>query len=91
MIRSGYLALRMIADFYQIAPELAPSARSEISVTRAQFDILLEKLRVGGIQLDIDPDVAWSDFAGWRVNYDHALEGLKALVAEVPAHWDESD
>lgn len=89
MIRSGYLALRTIADFYQIAPELPPSARSEISVTRAQFDVLLEKLRVGGIQLDVDPDAAWSDFAGWRVNYDHALEGLKTLVAEVPAHWDE--
>ena len=34
-----------------------------------------------------DRDQAWTDFRGWRVNYDEPLLGLCALVEPPPAPW----
>jgi hypothetical protein len=91
MIRSGYLALRMIADFYDIAPEHAPHDESTLSIGRHDFDRLWERLERGGIRIDVDQDQAWADFVGWRVNYESALVGLKRLVGDVPSHWSRDE
>lgn len=87
MIRSGYLALRAIADFFDVGPELEPGDHMSLGVTRADFDALVDRLVAGGVELRSDRDAAWADFAGWRVNYDQALVGLKQVVGEVPNHW----
>jgi len=87
MIRSGYLALRAIADFYEVEPETSPKDRDKLSITEAQFNELLDRLVDRGLTIDVDRARAWDDFAGWRVNYDQALLGLKDLVGDVPTHW----
>lgn len=87
MIRSGYLALRAIADFYEIEPEDSPKDRTQLSVSELEFNELLDQLVAGGLHIDVDRAQAWDDFAGWRVNYDRALTGLKELVGDVPTHW----
>jgi len=88
LIRSGFLALRAVADFYRVEPETDPTDRSQLAVSREQFDSLVDLLAAGGLHSEVDRDQAWSDFAGWRVNYDRAIEGLKVLVGDVPTHWD---
>ena len=87
MMRSGFLALRAIADFYSLPVNHDPAPSDPISVTRAEFEEVLDELARGGLPIKDDRDQAWRDFAGWRVNYDEALLGLCALVAAPPARW----
>lgn len=89
MMRSGYLALRAIADFYGVEPERDPTERESISVARQQFDQLLDRLETGDIEIHGSRDEVWDRFAGWRVNYDMAIDGLKHLVSETPSHWSD--
>ena len=86
-IRSGYLALRAVADFFGIHHERRPQPTDPISIHKAEFDGVYEQLRAAGVPLKPDRDQCWRDFAGWRVNYDRVLLELCALVQPPPALW----
>lgn len=86
-IRSGYLALRDIAGFFQVAHQVDPRPDDPIAVERFEFDEAYERLARRGVPLVADRDQAWRDFAGWRVNYDQALLGLASLVMAPNAPW----
>ena len=87
MIRSGYLALRRIADFFQIAYDPDPLPGDPIMISRREFDLLCVELHALGVPLKSDRDQAWRDFSGWRVNYDQVLVKLCALTMAPPAKW----
>ena len=89
MIRSGYLALRAIADFFRVPPERPLNDAGQLSVTRDQFETVLDMLSSAGLRIEADRDRAWADFVGWRINYDQAVAGLRDLVGWAPSHWDE--
>jgi hypothetical protein len=86
-IRSGYLALRRLADLFDIDYDANPSPDDPISIGRDEFDEVLDQLAAGGAPVVADRDQAWRDFAGWRVNYDRPLLMLCALVAAPYAKW----
>ena len=86
-LRSGYLALRHIADVFDIAYDPNPQPGDPISVSREEFDELWDRLVAEGAPLRTDQDQAWHDFAGWRVNYDEVLVLLCALVVAPRARW----
>ena len=86
-IRSGFLALRHVADFFDIEYDHEPAPTDPIAVTRAEFDDALERLEAEGIPIKSDRDQAWRDFCGWRVNYDGVLLSLCALVWAPTAPW----
>jgi hypothetical protein len=86
-LRSGYLALRRIADFFGIPYEPDPNADDPITVARDEFDAAYDRLADAGISLREDRDQAWRDFKGWRVNYDSVLVTLAALVMAPYAPW----
>lgn len=86
-LRSGYLSLRAIAEFYGLRTDPDPAPNAPISITRAEFDEVLDELAAGGVPLVADREQAWRDFAGWRVNYDEPLLALCALCAAPPARW----
>lgn len=87
MIRSGFLTLRRIADYFQIPFDPDPAPTDPIMVTRREFDLLCVELTAAGIPLKSDLDQAWRDFSGWRVNYDKVLIELCALTMAPPAKW----
>jgi hypothetical protein len=87
MIRSGFLALRRIADSFRIQYNPDPSPTDPITVSRHEFDLLCAELRALDVPLKRDLDQAWRDFSGWRVNYDEALVRLCALTMAPPAKW----
>jgi hypothetical protein len=87
MIRSGYLALRRIAAYYDLPFDPDPAPDAPISVAREEFDAVYDRLAGAGIPLKADRDRCWRDFAGWRVNYDAALLGLAGLVMAPVAPW----
>ena len=86
-IRAGYLCLRGIADYFQIAHDPDPRPDDPISVGRNEWEAVLAGLEEAGVPLKRDRDRAWSDFAGWRVNYDRVLISLAALTEAPPALW----
>lgn len=87
MIRSGYKALREIADFYRIAPEAEPGDFDSLSVSHQQFHWAVEELTRAGVIDGPIPDGAWEAFAGWRINYDRAMVGLRELIGDLPDYW----
>jgi hypothetical protein len=87
MIRSGYLCLRHLADFFQIRVDHDPKPGDPISISREEYDVAYERLDRAGVPVRPDRDQAWRDFAGWRVNYDRALIGLSKLCMAPPAPW----
>ncbi len=87
-IRAGYLALRRIADYFDVPhPQNPKYPTDSISIKREEFDELLDKLAQAGLPLKADREKAWTDFAGWRVNYDRVLLVLCTLVMAPEAPW----
>jgi hypothetical protein len=87
-LRAGYLCLRRIADYFDIHYPSDPHfPGTPISISRAEFESVLERLKQAGLPLKADREQAWLDFAGWRVNYDRPLLALCSLVMAPPAFW----
>jgi len=86
-IRAGYLALRRIAGYFSLPFDPAPSPDDAISIDRSEFDAAYHELASAGVPLRADIDAAWSDFKGWRVNYDAPLLGLAGLTMAPYAPW----
>lgn len=87
MLRTGFLSLRRICDFYGIDYDPDPAPDGPISITRSDFDLLCTDLEAAGIALKPDRDQAWRDFSGWRINYDTVLTSLCSLIDAPPAKW----
>jgi hypothetical protein len=86
-IRAGYLCLRRIAGSYDIPYDADPAPSDPISITRDEFDEVVDQLQAEGVPVKADRDQAWRDYAGWRVNYDTPLLALCGLVMAPYAPW----
>jgi hypothetical protein len=86
-IRAGYLALRRIADFFNVQYPLKPAPDDPISIRRDEFDEVCAELERQAVPLKADRDQAWRDYAGWRVNYDTTLLALAQITMAPRAMW----
>jgi hypothetical protein len=87
-IRAGFLALRRIAEYFDISSPRDPHyPTTPICIERHEFDEVLDRLTAGGLPVKADREKAWQDFAGWRVNYDRVLILLCGLVMAPQAPW----
>ena len=86
-IRSGFLALRHIAEFFAIEYEHDPERGDPISITREEWEQAREQLAGVGVKVRKDVEESWLDFTGWRVNYDTVLLALAGLVMAPYAPW----
>jgi hypothetical protein len=86
-IRSGYLALREIADYFEIPYDADPPPGSPISIARQEFDAAYEEMAAEGVPVRPDRERCWRDFSGWRVNYDAVLLALAGLTMAPYAPW----
>ena len=87
LIRTGFLCLRRISDFYSIRYDPDPAPDDPISITREEFDGVWQQLADAGVPMKPDRDQAWRDYAGWRVNYDTVLITLASMVDAPYAMW----
>jgi hypothetical protein len=90
MIRAGYLALRRIADLFDIAYDPSPSPTDATSIERSRFDRAIAVLAAAGVPLVDDLDAAWLDFNGWRVNYDTVLRALERITMAPTPWWERA-
>ena len=86
-LRAGYLALRHIADLFNVSYNRNPSAGDPISITRTEFDAAYDQLVSQDLPIKSNRDQAWRDYAGWRVNYDQVLLALAELTMAPEAPW----
>ena len=86
-IRSGYIALRRIADFFGLPHDPDPAPGDPISISREEYDAACARLEAAGVALRSDRDEGWTSFAGWRVNYDVVLSRICKLVDAPHAPW----
>jgi hypothetical protein len=86
-IRSGYLALREIADYFDVPYDSEPAPDAPISIAREEFDAAYEELGSAGVPIRPDRARCWRDFAGWRVNYDAPLLALANITMAPYAPW----
>lgn len=86
-LRAGYLALREIAEFYEIPIDADPDPEETICIGRFEYNQVYAELNGHGVPLKTDRDQAWKDFSGWRVNYDTALLELARLTRAPYALW----
>jgi hypothetical protein len=87
-IRAGYIALRHIADYFNISYNPDPRFPDDpISITREEFDAALDELENNNLPINSDREQVWLDFAGWRVNYDRVLLSLAGLTMAPESQW----
>ncbi|MBZ0292220.1 MAG: hypothetical protein K8L99_06590 [Anaerolineae bacterium] len=87
-IRSGYIALRRIAEFFNFPYERTPQfPQTPISISRHEFDDIYDQLSKAGVPLRADREQCWLDYAGWRVNYDAVLLFLARSTDAPYAPW----
>lgn len=86
-IRSGYLSLRRIGDYFAMPYDPDPLPDGPVAVRRDEFDAACETLAANGAPIHADRERAWRDFTGWRVNYDQVLLRFASMTAAPPALW----
>lgn len=86
-IRSGFTALRSVAQFFRIPHPVDPAPNDPICIPREEWEDACRELEAAGVPLVEDRDQAWRDFAGWRVNYDLPLVTLAGLLVAPYAPW----
>jgi hypothetical protein len=88
-IRSGWISLRRLADYFRIPYPEHPQPTDPISISRHEFDLVLEHLDRSGVPLVADHDAAWRDFQGWRVNYDAIIEAAYKRFTCPRIEWSQ--
>ena len=87
-IRSGWIALRELADYFRIPYSITPDRSIPIAITRAEFDLVLGHLERSGVPLMTDREAAWLDFWGWRVHYDAIIEAMSVRFSCPRTNWN---
>jgi hypothetical protein len=86
-LRSGFLCFSRIARAmgFDIPEEADPEAG--ISLTYDEFLDAVARMRKVDFPIEREPEQAWPEFVGWRVNYERAAYAVASAVYAVPAMW----
>lgn len=87
VLRSGFITLRSIADYFNLQYDPDPTPDDPIQITQQEFNAVLDDLTELGIPLHADREMCWDHYAGWRVNYDEVLIGLARITNAPYAMW----
>src|SRR6266849_11161552 len=86
-LRSGFLCFNQIARAMGIDLPDEPDPDRGISLSYQEFLDAVGRMREVDFPIERDPAEAWTDFVGWRVNYEQAAYAVAAAVDAVPALW----
>jgi hypothetical protein len=86
-LRGGFLCFTQIARAMELDVPENPDVNGRVTLTYQEFLEGIERMRQVGFPTERDPEEAWPDFVGWRVNYEQAAYAVAAAVDAVPAMW----
>jgi hypothetical protein len=86
-LRAGFQCFTQIAQAMDIKVPDEPDPGGGISLTYQEFLVAIERMREVDFPIERDPAEAWTDFVGWRVNYEPAAYALAADLHAVAALW----
>jgi hypothetical protein len=86
-LRSGFLCFNRVAQAMGIDVPAEPDPDAGISLTYAEFLDAVARMRKVDFPVEREPDEAWPEFVGWRVNYEQAAYALASAISAVPALW----
>ena len=86
-LRSGFICFAEVARAMGIEVPAEPDPNAGISLTYDEFLAAVERMRKVNFPIEREPEDAWPDFVGWRVNYEHAAYGVAYALDIVPALW----
>jgi hypothetical protein len=86
-MRGGFQCFIRVARAmgFDVPEEADPAAGTAISYP--DFLAAVARLREVDFPIERDPEQAWPDFVGWRVNYEHAAYALTLAIDAPPAPW----
>jgi hypothetical protein len=86
-LRSGFICFGEIARAMRFDIPREPNVEAGISVTYQEFLDAVARMRLVDFPIERDPEEAWPDFVGWRVNYERAAYAIAKELDIVPALW----
>jgi hypothetical protein len=86
-LRTGFVALRWIAESLGIPVDPDPDPDSPLQLTYEEYLEGIERIASTNFVMSRTPEEAWPDFRGWRVNYEAVAYALAARLDAVPAQW----
>ena len=86
-LRSGFECFRQIARAMNLKVPESPDPADGIVLTYEDFLDGVINMQKVDFPIERDPAQAWSDFVGWRVNYEAAAYAIAEAIDAVPALW----
>jgi len=86
-LRSGFQCFTQIAGAMGLDVPENPDVDGHVSLTYQEFLEGVDRMRKVDFPIERDPEEAWPDFVGWRVNYEQAAYAVAAAVDAAPALW----
>jgi len=86
-LRAGFSCFNRIGRAMGFDIPLEADPEAGISVTYAEFLDAVNRMREVKFPLEREPEDAWPDFVGWRVNYERGAYAVALAVHAVPAMW----
>jgi hypothetical protein len=87
VLRQGITSLHDIATVLRIRFDPDPHPEDPIALSREEFDAGVAHLEASGWSMERAPDDAWTNFRGWRVNYEAIAYAVADRVVAPPALW----
>jgi hypothetical protein len=86
-LRSGFTCFNQVARAmgFAVPEEADPDGR--ISLSYDEFLDAVARMRQVDFPIEREPADAWTDFVGWRINYERSAYAVAAAVDTVPAMW----
>jgi hypothetical protein len=86
-LRSGFECFTQVARAMNLNVPDSPDPAAGITLTYEEFLMGVTTMRNVDFPIERDPAQAWSDFVGWRVNYEAAAYAIASAIDAVPALW----
>ena len=86
-LRSGFQCFDRVGRAMSLHIPAEPDPGAGISLSYEEFLDAVERMRKVDFPIEREPEQAWPEFVGWRVNYERAAYAVAAAVYAVPAKW----
>ena len=86
-LRSGFICFGDVARAMGIDVPAEPDPSAGISLSYEEFLDAVARMHKVDFPIEREPEDAWPDFVGWRVNYEQAAYATAYALDVVPALW----